>query len=301
MAHNAGEAEHQAGSSQGSEELEKIDAQLALLMPLQKRTVNKVYMARLEANIRAVGLIEPLLVYRHDDGQLFILDGYLRYQVLLIIGETHAPCIVQKTLDLYTPNRQVNFISRSQRWKMLDKALSVVDEATLMASLDLREIRRGFSPAHTAALCAEALELEKKGQLSKISCYHLMNVTPERQREILTVSNLAGDFSSPFIRTQMLRTPAQQRLQGPAQRNPWNKAAETRKKLVDRLTEAERRHDFYQVLYRQYATDLILLASHVRQIVSITPLKETLAAEHPDFLTFFKQVMEQTRDQDEMG
>ena len=128
-----------------------------------------------------------------------------------------------------------------------------------------------------------------------------MNVTPERQREILTVSNLAGDFSSPFIRTQMLRTPAQQRLQGPAQRNPWNKAAETRKKLVDRLTEAERRHDFYQVLYRQYATDLILLASHVRQIVSITPLKEALAAQHPDFLKFFKQVMEQTSDQEEMG
>jgi hypothetical protein len=30
-------------------------------------------------------------------------------------------------------------------------------------------------------------------------------------------------------------------------------------------------------------------------------MKETLAAEHPDFLKFFKQVMEQTSDQEEMG
>ena len=282
-------------------EIETVDVSLAKLMPLRKRHVIKAALARLEANIRAVGLIEPLLVYRHVDGQHFILDGYLRYQVLLSIGQSQVPCIVIKTLDLYTPNRQVNFLSRSQRWKMLDQALAVVDETTLKASLDLREIRRGFSPSHTAALCTEVLVREKKGGLSKIACFHLVNVTQERQREILAVADQAGDLSSAFIRAQVLRTPVPQRIHGISKRNPWNKAAETRKKLVDRLTDAERRHDFYQGLYRQYATDLVRLAAHVRQIVSTKPLREALSSQHPDALDLFKLIMEQSCDKDDRG
>jgi ParB family transcriptional regulator, chromosome partitioning protein len=112
----------------------------------------------------------------------------------------------------------------------------------------------------------------------------------------LDVSDQAGDASSAFIRAQVLRTPVPQRTQGPCRRNPWDKAAETRQKLVDRLTEAERRHDFYQGLYRQYATDLVRLAAHVRQIVATKPLRDALSAHHPDALKLFKAIMEQSGD-----
>lgn len=280
-----------------AEDIVTVDLPLTALMPLQKRSVKKAMMARLEANIRSVGLIEPLLVYRHGDGQHYILDGYLRYQVLLLIGQQTAPCLVLRTLDIYTPNRQVNFLGRSQRWKMLEAALPHVGEDALKAALDLREVKRGFSPNQKAALCPAVLEREKEGRLSKVACYHLMHVTHDRQQEILDVSDKAGDDSSAFVRAQVLRTPPQQRLQGPTRRNPWNKGAEVRKKLVDRLIEAERRHDFYQGLYRQYANDLIRLATYVRQVVTTKPLREALTQHHPDVLKSFKQLLEQCGDE----
>lgn len=275
------------------EDMTSLDLPVASLTPLQKRPVKRAVMNRLEANIRAVGLIEPLLVYRHDDGQHYILDGYLRYQVLLHIGQPTAPCLILKTLDLYTPNRQVNFLGRAQRWKMLETALPFVGEEALKSALDLREVKRGFSPTQKAALCHEVQEREQRGELSKVACYHLVHVTPDRQREILDVADKADDHSSAFIRAQVLRTPINQRVQSSNGRSPWNKGAEVRKKLVDRLIEAERRHDFYQGLYRQYSHDLIRLATYVRQIVTSKPLRDSLVQHHPEALELFKGLLEQ--------
>lgn len=282
-----------AAPATGSDDIVTIDLPLSSLMPLQKRSAKKLLVDRLEANILAVGLIEPLLVYRHEDGQHYILDGYLRYQILLTLGEKRVPCIVLKTLDLYTPNRQVNIPGHAQRWKMIEAALAVVDEETLKKALHLNAVRRGFTTSQQDSLCPDALAREQQGLISKVACYHLMHVTHERQREILAVSDQAGDCSSAFIRTQVLRTPIAQRLLGSGRRNPWNKGAETRKKLVDRFIEAERRHDFYQGLYRQYANDLIRLATHVRKIVTTKALRDPLQGQHPDILKLFKQILEQ--------
>lgn len=279
-----------------AEDIETLDLPLQELMPLQKRTVRKAAMERLEANIRAVGLIEPLLVYRHDDGQHYILDGYLRYQVLLTIGQDSAPCIVLRTLDLYTPNRQVNFISRSQRWRMLERALPVVGEEALKSALGLREIRKGFTPAQRQALCQEVLDREAENRIAKVACLHMVHVTHQRQREILALCDQAGDSTAPFVRAQVLRTAPGHRVIVPGGRNPWNKAAETRKMLVDKLVEAERRQDFYQGLYRQYATDLVRLATYVRQIMTIKPLRDALAKTRPETLKDFKKILDQCGD-----
>lgn len=273
-------------------DMKPIDLPMASLTPVRKRSVKKAAFARLEANVRAVGLIEPLLVYQHM-GQNFIIDGYLRFQILLHAGAQSVPCLIIDNLDLYTPNRQVNFLSRSQRWKMLNRALQVVDEPTLKAALDLKEIRKGFTQAQQAALCPQVLEREKKGELSKLACYHLMHVNFERQREILALVDQAGDHSSAFVKVQVMGTPPVQRQQGPGKHSPWNRAAETRKKLIDRLTEAERRHDFYQGVYRQYAADLVRLATHVRQIVATKELRQFLTDHHADELRMFKEIMQQ--------
>jgi len=58
-----------------------------------RRKVNAKYRRRIEASIRAVGLIEPLVVYPVGD-QYEILDGYLRYIILLELGVDTVPCLI---------------------------------------------------------------------------------------------------------------------------------------------------------------------------------------------------------------
>lgn len=276
----------------GNDEIVTVDLPLHSLTPVRKRTAKKSFFDRLEANIRAVGLTEPLLIYQHK-GQNFILDGFLRYQLLMQMQVSVVPCIVINSLDLYTPNRQVGFLSRSQQWKMLAKALEVVDEDTLKAALNLREIRKSFSPVQKAALCPEVLEREQQGTISKSACFHLLHVSFDRQREILALIDQASDNSSAFVKAQVLRTPAPQRIAGRGRTCPWNRATETRKKLIDRLTEAERRHDFYQGLYRQYAADLVKIATHVRQLVATKEIRQYLSDHNADDLKMFKEIMQQ--------
>ena len=62
-----------------------IDISIVKLIPRNERKVAKKYRQRIEASLRAVGLIDPLVVYPLEDGYE-ILDGALRYRILLDLG-----------------------------------------------------------------------------------------------------------------------------------------------------------------------------------------------------------------------
>ena len=55
------------------------------LVPRSERKVNTKHVKRIEASLRAVGLIDPLVVFPQGDSYE-ILDGCLRYRILLEMG-----------------------------------------------------------------------------------------------------------------------------------------------------------------------------------------------------------------------
>ena len=95
-----------------------IDISIVKLVPRNERKVAKKYRERIEASLRSVGLIEPLIVFPVNDGYE-ILDGALRYRILLDLGVKSVPCLVHKTRDGFTGNRMVNQLSASQEMRML--------------------------------------------------------------------------------------------------------------------------------------------------------------------------------------
>jgi ParB-like chromosome segregation protein Spo0J len=71
------------------------DLPIVKLVPRSERHVEKRAYQRMEASLRAVGLIEPLIVV--DQGDSYeILDGHLRYQILLDMGVETVPCLLVK-------------------------------------------------------------------------------------------------------------------------------------------------------------------------------------------------------------
>ena len=72
------------------------DLPIVKLVPRTKHKATKKYYQRVEASLRAVGLIEPLIVF--DRGDVYeILDGHLRHEILLGMGVRTIPCIICKT------------------------------------------------------------------------------------------------------------------------------------------------------------------------------------------------------------
>jgi len=107
-----------------------MDVPIIKLTPLRKRKVSKKNYNKLLANLKTVGLIEPLCVCKEGD-QFLILDGYIRYTALLELGIETVPCLVLGSRDLYTPNRQVNHLSPREEARMLRKALEKLDEESI--------------------------------------------------------------------------------------------------------------------------------------------------------------------------
>jgi hypothetical protein len=269
-----------------------MDVPIVKLVPLRKRKVSDRSYKKLVANLRAVGLIEPLCICQEDD-QFYIIDGYIRYTALVDLGVETVPCLVLSSRDLYTPNRQVNHLSTKQEVKMLRKALEKLDEATIAKAFGLESLKtrlntklyRDVHPQVSAAL--------EKGLIGQLTAKELTYVLSARQVEILRLMQDGGDYSTAFAKAQVLVTPPTMRSKKHRKNTPWDKSQKT-KHLVKKLTEVEKHFDFYSTLYRQYVGDLLKLSIYVRQIVTCPALRDYLRKNHPQDLEFFESLLKQS-------
>jgi len=267
-----------------------IDVPIVKLTPLRERKVSRKSYNKLLANVRAVGLIEPLCVCREAD-QFFILDGYIRYKALLELGIETVPCLVLDSRDLYTPNRHVNHLSSREEVRMLRKALEDLDEATIAEAFGMESLKSRLNTGFYRDLAPKVVEALKNGSLTQRVAKELTYVVPKRQGEILELMADSGDASVAFVKAQVLATPPSLRSRKKRKNSPWERGQKTRRNLAKKLAEVEKHYDFYSTLYRQYVGDLLKLAIYVRQILTRPRLREYLQMHHPHALKFFESVL----------
>ncbi len=280
--------------------VEAIDVPIVRLVPLRQRKVSAKDYAKLLANIRTVGLIEPLCVYREGDSFL-ILDGFLRYQALLELGVQTVPCLVLKTKDTYTANRQVNHLTRKQQGKLLRQAIAETSEETVANAFGDESLKARLRTGIEKELHPEILKAMEEEHITRAAAYQLTFVAHRRQLEVLELMREGKDSSAAFIRAQVLRTPANMRAKKRRGGNPWEKSGAKRRGLVTKLQEVEKHHDFYSALYRQYVGDLLKLAVYVRQVLTRPKLRAHLERQHPDMLQLFETVVAESEGKAEVG
>lgn len=270
-----------------------MDVPIVKLTPLRKRKISPRNYNRLLANMKAVGLIEPILVCQEGD-QFFILDGYIRYTALVDLGVESAPCLVLESRDLYTPNRQVNHLSSKQEVQMLRKALEKLDEQTIAAAFGMGSIKTRLNTSLYRELHPQVVSAMEQGKLLQSVAKELTFVVPNRQLEILRLMQETGDTSMAFAKAQLLATPPAARSKKSRRNQPWDRGQQTRRDLVKKLTEVEKHFDFYSGLYRQYVGDLLKLSIYVRQIITRPALRNHLQKAHGDTLKFFEALLAQS-------
>ena len=267
-----------------------VDVPIVQLTPLRKRTIGKKNYNKLLANIKTVGLIEPLCVCQEGE-QFFILDGYIRYTVFLELGIDTVPCLVLPSRDLYTPNRQVNHLSSREENRMLRKALEKLDERTIAQAFGVESLVTRLHTSLYRELHPKVAAELKSNHLTQAVARELSFVLPKRQLEIVAMMKDSGDCSVAFAKAQVLATPSNLRSKKKRGITPWQRGHNTKRDLVKKLAEVEKHYDFYSALYRQYVGDLLKLAIYIRQIVSRTELRAYLSEHYPDDLQCFESVL----------
>lgn len=79
--------------SDNKKRLQGMDIPIEKLIPQKERKVKPRHRKRLEASLRALGQLDPLIVCPHGD-KYRILDGCQRYCVLLDMGVETVPCLI---------------------------------------------------------------------------------------------------------------------------------------------------------------------------------------------------------------
>lgn len=270
-----------------------LDISIVKLIPRSERKVAKKYRQRIEASLRAVGLIEPLVVYPIDDGYE-ILDGSLRYRILLDLGVESVPCLVHSTRDGFTGNRMVNQLSASQEMRMLRKSLEELDEKTIASALGMQGIGHRLNKGLLEKLHPNVVGAFNANLINLQTAKELVNVKQDRQQEILQLMESCKDYSTTFTRGLILKTPAAKRAKANGARTPWSQAEEKKSQLLKKLQEAEQQQDFYTGLYRQYTTNLLKLVIYVRSLLSNPEVRAYLQTHHSELATVFDGILSST-------
>jgi hypothetical protein len=272
------------------------DVPIIRLRPLRDRKVTKREYDKILASIKAIGLIEPLVVYAEGD-DCVILDGVQRYRALLELGVETVPCILGKRREAFTGNRMVNRVSPVQENRMIEKSLEELDEQTIAAALGLSGIGHRMKKTLLKHLHPDVATAFDQGQITRTCAMELTHVKPQRQKDILSAMEGYKDTSLAFIRTLILKTPPPLRETGRRRKHdPWNKTAHRKNNLLKKLADAEQKHDFYSRLYKQYTIDLLRLAIYARALLTNTRVRKYLDQHHPEIVSRFETIIADARE-----
>lgn len=271
-----------------------IDVPVIQLRPLRERKVTKREYDRIVASIKAVGLIEPLVVFP-ENGDYVILDGVQRYRALVELGVAIAPCIMGKEREAFTGNRMVNRVSPVQEHRMIEKAMDEVDEGVIAAALGIATLNHRLKKSLLKQLHSDVATAYDAGKITRACAREFTHVKPHRQKEILRAMEGYKDFSTAFARSLVVKTATNQRENRGRKHNPWNKTAQRKNDLLKKLSDAEQKHDFYSQLYKQYTVDLLRLAIFARSLLTNARLREYLNKHHSDIVSRFETIIADAR------
>lgn len=258
-----------------------IDVPISKLVPLHERKIGKHCYARLLASIRAVGLIQPLCVYKEGD-HFVILSGYLRYLALKELGVKIVPCLLFKMKEAYSFDKMVSHLSPIQQTRMIRKAMETVDEKTIARALGINSLSGRLKTTLLSRLGPDIIKAYDLGKIILSCAKSLMFVKPERQTEILKEMHRAGDFSPAFTRAMVIKTPVKLRAKLDAKmKTPWQHD-DIKQQLLQRFNEIDQRFDFFTSQYRKYAADLLKLCIYVRKLITNGNLRTFMDKNHPD-------------------
>jgi len=273
---------------------EAIDVPLTRLTPLRERKITAREYARILASIKAIGLIEPLVVFAEGDNYV-ILDGVQRFKVLKELGVKVAPCIVGQQREAFSGNRMVNRVSPVQEQRMIEKSLEELDEKSIANALGIQGLTYRLKKTLIKNLHPDVAAAFDQGKITRICARELTHVKQERQKEILTAMQGYKDYSLTFARTQILKTPAALRAGRSRATSPWEKSRHQKGELLKKLTDAEQKHDFYSNLYKQYTIDLLRLAIFARSLLTNERVRRYLDQRHASIVQQFETIIADAR------
>jgi hypothetical protein len=191
---------------------EKVEYTLPLTKIIPQRPIAPEYRQTtkyrlISSSIRAVGIIEALVVYPKSPDEYLLLDGHSRLDVLKELGVSEIRCTLATDDEAYTYNKNVNFISNvAQHFMILNALKNGVSEERLAQTLcvNVHDIR--MKRDLLKGICPEAVQLLRNKKVANRVFAVLRKMKPVRQVEAAEHMAAGAAYSVAFARALLAVT-----------------------------------------------------------------------------------------------
>jgi RepB plasmid partitioning protein/ParB/Sulfiredoxin domain len=277
---------------------EIVEIMLPKILPMRLLDAGIVKTSKykcIQASIRELGLIEPLVVYPQPniDGCFMLLDGHVRLMILKGLGAAVAKCLISTDDEGFTYNHKVNRLSAIQEHFMILRAIkNGVSEARIAQSLnvDLHSIRQKRDLLE--GICSEAVKLLREKSASANALRELRKVKPMRQIEIAELMCAANNYSAGYSKCLVAATPAE--LLGDAERGKDIKglSPEDISRMEHEMDSLGRDFKLIEESHGKNVLNLVLVVGYLRKLLENPRIVRHLSIQHPEILTEFQKLVE---------
>ena len=239
------------------------------------------------ASIKAIGLVEPLVVYPNQGakGTFLLLDGHLRLKAIRELGQPTALCLLSIDDDAFTSNDKVNRLSLIQEHKMIMKALEGgVTEEQIAKALDLDVHKIVLGKNLLEGLHPEAIQILKDKPITEKALRILKQVKALRQIEMAQLMVSGNNYTFAYARALLVGT-TQENLVKPEQpKKVKGMTAEEISRMEREMETLERDFRVFQDQFGQNTLHLGTAQRYIRKLLDNAKVKRFLQQRHPELL-----------------
>lgn len=249
----------------------------------------------IEASIKELGLIEPLVVFPqpNSDGAFMLLDGHVRHMILKHLGQPTAKCLIATDDEGFTYNHKVSRLTAIQEHFMVMRAINNgVSESRIAKALDLDVAAIRQKRDLLDGICPEAVELLKDRRATGNAFRELRKVKPMRQIEIAELMCAAGNFSVGYTKCLVTSTPAEQLVSAGQTKEAHGLTPEDISRMEHEMESLGREFKLIEESHGKNTLNLVLVIGYVRKLLDNARVVRFLSQNHPEILAEFQKLAE---------
>lgn len=273
---------------------------LPKILPLKKLSheakQSRTY-RRIEASIREVGLIEPLVVYPvkgSKEGLYSLLEGHTRFEILRDMGWKEVLCLVATEDESYTYHHKVSVVSPIQEHFMILKAVeNGVSEERIAKALDVNVSSIRQKRDLLKGICDDAVELLRdKQQASQEALRLLRKVKPMRQIAMAELMVAACNYSAPYVKLLLASTQQEDLVEPETPKEVRQIKPDDLARIENEVNTLGRDLKMREDSYGKNMLHLSLAVTYLRKWLANAAVVRYLTQHHADLLGQLKRVVE---------
>lgn len=258
------------------------------------RTRASVKYRQIVSSVRAIGLVEPIVVAldRSDVRRFLVLDGRMRLEALKELGAQFALCLISTDDEGYTYNKQVNRLSVIQEHRMILRAAErgvSVEQLSAVLNISASSIRDKFRLLD--GICGEATAILADKPAAAGAFRILRKMKPFRQIDAAQTMVNLGDYSVKLVAALLQNTPTEQLTESAAAKSMSGAPVEALQRLERELSVLQADTKLLEESYGPSSLQLEIIKTHIgTTLLNNAAVVRWLARNKPDHLNQLQRI-----------